>query len=93
HLGMGPAYWRARVLAEQPGRGVEMGWALIREGDKKLIRFDHEDEFELYDLASDPYELDSLAKDPSYGPEISDLDAKLEALRHASGATLRTAEL
>jgi arylsulfatase A-like enzyme len=82
----------ARVLAEQPGPDVQKGWALIREGNKKLIRFDYEDEFELYDLASDPYELDSLAKDPSYGPEISDLNTKLEVLRHASGTTLREAE-
>jgi N-acetylglucosamine-6-sulfatase len=92
NLGRGPSYWRTRVLAEQPGPGAQMGWALVREGDKKLIRFDEENEFEFYDLASDPYELDSLAKDPSYGSEISDLDDKLDALRNASGAALRTAE-
>jgi N-acetylglucosamine-6-sulfatase len=72
---------------------VEKGWALIREGDRKLIRFDHEDEFELYDLESDPHELNSLAREPSHAPEISDLSAKLEVLRHASGGDLRTAEL
>ena len=93
NLSRGPDYWRVRVLAEQPGSNVQKGWALIREGDKKLIRFDHETEFELYDLASDPYELNSLAKDPSYGPEISDLQTKLRALRNASGDTLRTAEV
>jgi N-acetylglucosamine-6-sulfatase len=93
NLGRGPAHWRTRILAEQPGPDVEKGWALIREGDRKLIRFDHEDEFELYDLESDPHELNSLARDPSHAPEISDLSAKLEVLRHASGGDLRTAEL
>jgi hypothetical protein len=84
--------WRSRILAEQPGPGVQMGWALVREGDKKLIRFDHENQFEYYDLASDSYELESLGKDLSR-PEISDLRTKLSALRNASGATLRTAEV
>lgn len=93
NLSRGPAYWRKRVFAEQPGPDVQAGWALIREGDRKLVRFDHEDVFELYDLASDPYELDSLAKDPYYGHEISDLNAKLGVLRHASGADLRAAEI
>jgi N-acetylglucosamine-6-sulfatase len=87
--------WRSRILAEQPGPAAQKGWALIREGDNKLIRFDHENEFEIYDLApgKDPYELNSLAKNPSYGSEISDLQTKLGALRNASGATLRTAEV
>jgi arylsulfatase A-like enzyme len=85
--------WRSRILAEQPGLGGQKGWALVREGDNKLIRFDHENQFEFYDLASDSYELDSLAKNPSYGSEISDLQTKLGALRNASGATLRTAEV
>jgi N-acetylglucosamine-6-sulfatase len=90
--------WRSRILAEEPGGTVEQGWALVREQDKKLIRFDHENEFEYYDLASDPdglYELNSLAKNPppSVQLEIDALYKKLDALRHASGETLRTAEL
>jgi len=85
--------WRSRILAEEPGTNAQQGWALVREKDNKLIRFDHENQFELYHLASDPYELNSLAKDPSYQSEITDLRTKLGALRQASGATLRTAEL
>jgi arylsulfatase A-like enzyme len=44
--------WRSRILAEQPGTNAQQGWALVREKDNKLIRFDHEDDFEFYDLES-----------------------------------------
>ncbi len=42
-------------------------------------------EFEFYDIANDPYELDNLAEDPAYGARIADYLARLNAWMAAQG--------
>ena len=47
----------------------------------KLIRYPGTDEWELFDLESDPHELRSVAEDPSYQGLRTELEAELENLR------------
>ena len=44
-------------------------------------------EEELYDLATDPYELDSLGSDPGYTALRSQLATRLDQYRNCAGAT------
>jgi arylsulfatase A-like enzyme len=39
-------------------------------------------EYELYDLSEDPYELRNLARDPAYRPLLDDMLARLRELEH-----------
>ena len=39
-------------------------------------------EYELYDLSEDPYELRNLAHDPAYKPLLDDMLARLRELEH-----------
>ena len=59
-------------------------YAAIRDGHFKYIRFDNGEE-ELYNLARDPYELQSLADDPAYAERKRSLAAALEQLRDCRG--------
>lgn len=79
--------WRERLLVEHPGGG----WAMVREGDAVYMDFGGGDA-ELYDLSADPYQLESLHRDPERAGQIADLRAKLRALKGATGDALRTAE-
>jgi arylsulfatase A-like enzyme len=49
----------------------------------KLVRFDRPDvdEWELFDLVTDPSELRNVYSDPSYGIVVADLKRKLDSLR------------
>ena len=53
----------------------------IRTLRYKLIHFYQDDEWELYDLLRDPYELRSLYNNPMYADLIGELKAELERLR------------
>ncbi len=84
--GLGRDPWRKRVLVEHPiGR-----WAMVREGDLVLIRFDAYGEEEFYDLGVDPYQLENVAaRRPE---EVAAMRAHLGALRSSTGGALRAAE-
>ena len=47
----------------------------------KLIRYPASDEWELFDLESDPQEMLSVATDAAYATIRADLEAELERLR------------
>jgi arylsulfatase A-like enzyme len=51
----------------------------------KLIRYPATDEWELFDLASDPNELRSVADDPEYSQVRAELEAELGRLREDLG--------
>jgi arylsulfatase A-like enzyme len=42
----------------------------------------HDQDYELYDLSEDPYELRNLAVDPAYKPLLDDMLARLRELEH-----------
>jgi uncharacterized sulfatase len=48
-------------------------------------RYQHRPEFELYDLANDPHELDNLASDSSHSKQIAELKVHLDAWMNQQG--------
>jgi len=55
----------------------------VRTDRYKLIHFYHDvDEWELYDLETDPSERNNLIKDPAYKQVFAKLKLRLEQLRH-----------
>jgi len=62
-------------------------WAMLREGPTAYVDHYEADEFELYDLADDPYQMSSIAD-----VDTTPLKVKLTALRGARGAALRQLE-
>ena len=54
----------------------------VRTQEYKLIHFYHDiDEWELYDLKSDPDELKNVYSDPKYADVVKELTAELKRLR------------
>ncbi|MEZ5567224.1 MAG: sulfatase [Halioglobus sp.] len=66
---------------ENPGfHGVARHYG-IHSGRYKLVHYYQNDEWELFDLRSDPAELDNLYHDPSQRERIADLKSRLAGLR------------
>jgi arylsulfatase A-like enzyme len=63
-------------------------YAAIRNGHFIYIRYDNGEE-ELYNLARDPYQLDSLADDPAYAERKRSLAEALNRLRDCAGEGCR----
>jgi N-acetylglucosamine-6-sulfatase len=80
--------WRTSVLLER--LPTQRGYQAIRTDTHKYVEYNN-GEKELYDLESDPYELDNLyaSADTSL---LKDLKAKLEALKSCSEEGCREAE-
>jgi arylsulfatase A-like enzyme len=83
-----PADWRKSVYYHyyewpQP-HGVQPHFG-VRTDRHKLIRFPQLNEWELYDLATDPKELTNLAGDPAQAGLMSELKRELERLRTEFG--------
>jgi N-acetylglucosamine-6-sulfatase len=86
--GTTPDDWRKRLLVEQK----DVGWEMLREGDYSYTERST-GERELYDLASDPYELQSLHDDPTQLARVQAFSENLGRLRNAVGDGLRAAEV
>lgn len=87
--------WRQAVLSEhyvdRPKRSpLQPSFAALRAADLNFVEYTG-GERELYDLATDPYQLENraAAADPSV---IQALSSQLDALRHCKAATCRSAE-
>lgn len=84
--------WRSSILltAFQPGYGGPPAYKAVRTRTHKYVRY-ITGESELYDLETDPHELESIHEtaDPSV---VADLKAKLDALRTCAGQSCREAE-
>lgn len=73
------AGWRDELLLEQWRDTPEKRWRGIRTTTHKLVRYDNGDE-ELYDLVTDPDELQNLARNSMFAAERNDLTTRLDAL-------------
>jgi choline-sulfatase len=70
--------WKNEALSEFYADGSTRPWAMLRQGQYKLI-YSHEDPLELYDLKADPGEFNNLAKNPDYQDVVERLRASLLA--------------
>lgn len=79
--------WRERMLVEYTSPAL--GYAMLCEGAMRFIDHIHRDggEWELYDLAADPYQMQSLN-----GSDPAPWRAKLGPFETASGTALRALE-
>lgn len=83
-----PANWRKSFLAEyffENGGGNTPTLLGVRTESRKMVVYpDHPEWTEIFDLASDPYELKNLAADSSLKEELSaELDAQKKAMSYA----------
>lgn len=76
--------WRRRLLVEHPYRE----WAMLREGNTAYIEHYTRGEWELYDLKSDPHQLNSRR-----GADVTEPSRRLALLRQAQGKELRAREV
>ena len=79
-----PSDWREAIYYhyyEYPSVHMVAKHYGIRTETKKLIHFYEFDEWEFYDLAKDPEELDNQYNNPAFAQEIAKLKIELEALR------------
>ena len=77
--GESPA-WRNSIYYEYPSVHMIPLHNGIRTERYKLINFYNFDEWELYDLKTDPDELKNLYQGPTQGPLITDLKKQLQGL-------------
>jgi arylsulfatase A-like enzyme len=93
--GAPPATWRSAFLLEHWSGGrahhrSAPNYAAVRTETHKYVEHDSGDE-ELYDLSSDPHELESLHA--SVNPAlVESLKSRLEALKACAGQSCREAE-
>ncbi len=81
--GEGTPSWRSSVLLEGFAGGGARVYGAVRTETHKYVEYDN-GEKELYDLTTDPYELDNAydGADPSL---VEDLEGRLEELRGCAG--------
>jgi N-acetylglucosamine-6-sulfatase len=71
--------WHAEALLELWSEGDSVSFRGLRAGSWKYLRYDNGEQ-ELYDLGSDPHELDNLAASPAHSVPLAELSARLDAL-------------
>jgi N-acetylglucosamine-6-sulfatase len=90
-----PQDWRNSFLIEYYSdtvmrRLVTMGYQAVRTDDWKYIRYtDLEGMDELYNLESDPYEIENIINAPEAQARLQDLKAELKRLLEETGGELR----
>jgi len=88
--------WRDALLVEgKSGQPWPQGWPaykVVRTGSYAYHYYPETEEEELYDLAADPYQLQSLHDDPAYADVKATLRARLETLKDCAGKTCKAAE-
>jgi arylsulfatase A-like enzyme len=89
---VGATSWRTDLMVETHGHHNEqvIGRALLTEQYRyavyKHLGVDDREE-ELFDLQTDPYQLNNLINNPDYQKVIAELDQRLEAWREQTGDT------
>lgn len=74
------APWRDSVLLEALWGQTGTRYQAVRTDRYVYAEYMNED-LELYDLLSDPYQLQNVAEDPAYAPVRAEMKVKLELLR------------
>ena len=90
--GATPSDWRRSFFVEYYSDTVfprmnRMGYKAVRNDRWKYIHYvDQTDADELYDLQSDPYELQNRARDPAAATELTAMQTELRRLLKETGA-------
>src|SRR5690606_25494594 len=90
--GEAPDDWRDSILIEYFSdtvwpRLVKMGYDAVRTDDWKYIRYrDLDGMDELYNLASDPYEMKNVVDEPGAQEKLADLQDELDRLLEETDA-------
>ena len=88
--GLPPAEWRDAIYYhyyERPGAHNVARHYGVRTERYKLIHFYRLDEWECFDLKTDPDEMRSVYDDPAYAEVVEELKAELSRLRERYGVT------
>lgn len=85
-----PLPWREHQLVEFYNGNLDV--AGVRTADNRLYVEHQTGEKEYYEMASDPYQLDSKHEKLENGAEMADLSERLRELRSCSGDSCRLAE-
>ena len=82
-----PGVWWGRDILLENGRGANSvpGYRAIRTGRFVYAQHLTTGEYELYDLARDPFQLDNLDGIPAYAGVQRDMAKRLRLLRHCAG--------
>lgn len=83
--------WNEEILLERDGIG-KFAFDGIRVPGWKYVEYVNGDK-ELYDLSTDPYELDNLANQPEYQAKQTELSRRLQTLRNAERCTKQLGNL
>lgn len=81
---------RNEVFVENP-RTQNRGWRMLRTPRYAYVEWDGGGK-ELYDMETDPYQLESLHRDPDKDGLINQLSARVSALKSCSGNSCRAPE-
>jgi N-acetylglucosamine-6-sulfatase len=80
--------WGRDLLVEGPSGAVSVAFAALR--NQRYVYAEHDNgDIELYDLRRDPYQLQSLHRDPRYDTIEARLAERLAALQVCAGAGCR----
>ncbi|GIK98100.1 MAG: choline-sulfatase [Alphaproteobacteria bacterium] len=71
--------WPDMVLSEYLAEGSVDPILMLKRGSRKFV-YSRTDGTMLFDLATDPHELDDLAKKPGHGEEVARLTAEVDAI-------------
>jgi arylsulfatase A-like enzyme len=85
-----PPSWRSSILLEGFFGQTFRAYRAVRTETDKYVEYEN-GERELYDLSSDPYELQSI-HDTAAPTLVEDLKSRLENLKTCAGETCKTAE-
>ncbi len=66
-------------------RMVTAPWRSVVSGDRWKLNLSAADQCELYDLNTDPYEMQNLFNDPVHGDRIRDMAARIRVWMHEVG--------
>jgi len=102
--GRAPPSWRQVALVEAFGRDEEVAaleigdepsnppFKALRLRDRVYVEYPRTGERELYDLRTDPLQLENLAGLPAHDEEIAELHTWLEAMLSCGGQACRDVE-
>jgi hypothetical protein len=80
------------LTAAEESRLTPVAWyarGLVASSGLKYVEYPQTGQAELYDLTSDPFELDNLANDPTWAAKVAKMSTRLHKWWHCHRAACR----